>query len=235
MSQKTARRARAQRGAARSMKALRRRGWSTNAKVTIGLIVAVVVGLGALFLFTQRDGGSAELVRADSHRLSSAGDGKVMVVEFLDFQCPSCAATYPEAERILQEYAGRITYVVRNYPLPMHQHAQASARAAEAAAIQGKYKEMFDKLFKNQQSWSAETATPLATFEGYAQEIGLDVAKFKSDMDSQEVAARISRDVSDGNSAGVKGTPTFFINGKQLSASPTYEGLKSAIDAAMAQ
>ena len=130
------------------MKAMRRqRRWSTNAKVTVGLVVVVVVlGLAALFLFTQRGGGSpAELVRADSHRLSSAGDGKVTVVEFLDFQCPSCGAAYPEAERILAEYDGRITFVVRNYPLPMHVHAQAGRSRRGAGQVQGDVRQVVPK------------------------------------------------------------------------------------------
>lgn len=248
MSNKTGRRPIPAGGAARSRKAsgkatraLRRSGMSTNLKVTLALLGAVLIGLTALFVVVQRGSGDARaaaaerVVRADSHRLSVAADGKVTIVEFLDFECPSCGAVYPAVEQLRAEYAGRINYVVRNYPLPMHANAMNAALAVEAAANQDAFEGMYQKLFESQSSWGNQQQDHAATFEGFARELGLDLPRYRADLADPATAARISTDQQDGTAAGVTGTPTFFLNGERLDGQSTYAGLKAAIDAALAE
>jgi protein-disulfide isomerase len=150
----------------------------------------------------------------------------VTVVEFTDFQCPSCAATYPLIERIAAEYGDRVRFVVRDYPLDMHPDARKAAEAAEAAREQGKYWEYVALLYQNQ---SALTADKL---KEYASRVGLDRAKFDAALDSGQFADNVRRDVHDGERAGVNGTPTLFVNGVRVERA-TYEALKAAIDTAL--
>ncbi|MEU9507226.1 thioredoxin domain-containing protein [Micromonospora sp. NPDC048170] len=211
---------------------------STNLKVTLGVLavaMAVVVGIVVVNQNSAPTTAAAEaLVRPDSHRLSTAADGKTTVVEFLDFECESCLAAYPGVEKLRAEYGDRITYVVRYFPIASHPNAFNAAHAAEAAARQGKFEQMYKKLFDTQNTWGHNQQPQGAVFEGYAQEMGLDMAKFKADVASAEVAARVKADAADGENLGVRGTPTFFINGKQYTDQPTYAGLKAAIDASLA-
>ncbi|MBX7270068.1 thioredoxin domain-containing protein [Micromonospora sp. Llam7] len=213
---------------------------STNTTVTLGLLAVVLIGLTALFVVVQRGSDRAgtvaaeRLLRADSHRLTSATDDRVTLVEFLDFECPACGQAFPEVERLRTEYAGRITYVVRNFPLSVHANADLAARAAEAAGRQGKFEQMYVKLFENQSAWGGQQQDQSAIFEGYAQQVGLDVARYRADVVDGAIAARLRQDQEDGTAAGVQGTPTFFVNGQRFDGQPTYDRLKAAVDAALA-
>jgi protein-disulfide isomerase len=215
----------------------RTRGVSINTVLTVVVVVVAVVVFGGVLLVNRSDAptGSAPgaaavpmevLRKPDSHTLTEAGDGKVTVVEFLDYQCPACAGYYMNVTKKLeQDYAGRITFVTRNFPLQMHPLAVPAAKAAEAAALQGKYSEMYHALFDNYLSWartedgngaSADPARAQAHFDEFARQIGLDLDRFHQDMNSAEVAQRIERDQADGDTAGVTGTPTIFVNGQQF-------------------
>lgn len=114
---------------------------------------------------------------------------------------------------------------MRHYPLPMHKNAEPAARAAQAAKRQGKQWEMIDKLFENFRELTPEN------IEKYAGEIGLDVAKFKADWDSEEVKKEIATDMAAVQTAGVRGTPTILINGVRFSGPRTLDGMKPTIDA----
>lgn len=213
------------------------KGLSRNLKLTLGVLAAVLAIVGAAVYFAADSAPAAEetnLVRADSHRISTAADGKVTVVEFLDFECPSCGAAYPGVEQLRTEYAGRITYVVRQFPLDMHPNAANAAAAAQAAANQGKFEAMYRKLFETQASWGGQDTDHSATFAGYARELGLDLDRFQADVVAQATADRVAADRADGVAAGVRGTPTFFVNGKLFDGQPTYANLKAAVDAALA-
>ncbi|GAA2386893.1 hypothetical protein Cme02nite_68120 [Catellatospora methionotrophica] len=222
----------------KNMKAPAPAGMSTNLKFTLGVLAAVVLIVGGAVFFAMK--GSAEpdaaanLVRADSHRISTAADGKVTIVEFLDFECPSCGAAYPAVEQLRKDYAGKITYVVREFPLDMHPNAMNAAAAAEAAARQGKFEAMYNKLFSTQQTWGGQQADHAKTFDGYAQELGLDMARYRADVASQPVLDRIEADRADGAAAGARGTPTFFVNGELFDKQATYANLKAAVDSALA-
>ncbi|WP_245645252.1 DsbA family protein [Pseudonocardia acaciae] len=195
------------------------------------VIVAVVVILGVLVVNrSQRPGGEpAEASRTvEGHALLEAADGKVTVVEFLDYQCPACAAFYSNVINGLEhDYAGRITLVVRNFPIQKHPLAVPAARMAEAAAMQGKYRQMYHALYDNYDSWalspggdepSADLGRAQARFDELARQLGLDLDRLHRDADSDHASRRIEADRAAGVRAGVSGTPTIFVNGVEFSA-----------------
>jgi protein-disulfide isomerase len=154
----------------------------------------------------------------------------VTLVEFTDFQCPACSATYPEIEQALKPYGTRVRFVVRNYPLPQHAQAAKAAEAAAAAKEQGKFFEYAAILFKNQ------SALDVASLKKYASALGLDRARFDAALDSGTYAATVRRDIADGDAYGVNATPTLFINGVKLNApSLNKSAIQAAIDRALAQ
>ncbi|XVV07438.1 DsbA family protein [Actinosynnema sp. CA-248983] len=229
-----------------------RRGPSLNLILTAVVVVVAAAVIGGILLVNRSsgaNGGAApdeRLVPADAHTLSRVEGGKVTLVEFLDYQCPACAAYYANVTKKLeQDYQGRITIVTRNFPLQMHPLALPAAKAAEAAAQQGKYQEMYHALYDGFQTWavdgratSTDTAAATAKFEEYAGTIGLDLAKFRADSASPEVQAVIDRDLADGQALGVTSTPTFFLNGEKFTPSgDTYADvdreLRAKIDQAL--
>jgi len=230
------------RSAGKAVRKARRGGMGTNLKVTLSLVAAAAILLAVAFVVNRAGGEDVpasevaqSVVRADSHRLSTAADGKVTVVEFLDFECEACGAAYPGVERLRAEYGDRITYVVRYFPIASHPNAFNSAHAAEAAARQDKFEQMYVKLFDNQAAWGHNQQSQVETFVGYARELGLDVDRFRADMASPEVDERVRADARDGEAVGVRGTPTFFVNGARYEREPTYEALKKTIDDALAR
>lgn len=217
---------------------------SKEAKILIAILVVIVGGM--IGLFALGNGGSApgtagdkadpsKLVREDSHKLSTAPDGKVTIVEFLDFECEACGANYPDVEKIRSEYGDKITFVTRYFPLSNHRNAQLAAQSVEAAGRQGKFEEMYQKMYENQKEWAEQQVPQTAIFERFAVEIGLDTAKFKADQNDPAVAERVKKDQADGEALGVQATPTFFFNGEQLQGIQKYEELKAKIDAALKQ
>jgi protein-disulfide isomerase len=213
-------------------------GMSTNLKVTLGVLGAALAVLLLVVVVNltepKKSAEATQVVRDNSHRLSTAADGKVTVVEFLDFECEACLAAYPGVEKLRAEYGDKITYVVRYFPIASHPNAFNAAHAAEAAARQGKFEQMYVKLFDNQNAWGHTEESRAPVFEQYATELGLDMAKFKADVTSADVAERVKSDSTDGMALGVQGTPTFFINGEKYTEQPTYESLKTSIDKALA-
>lgn len=181
---------------------------------------------------TLRDTASAAPGAEPAHVRGEAS-APVLIEEFGDFQCPPCAGLYPELKRIESEYGPqRLRVVFRNLPLEIHKHAEEAARAAEAAAMQGKFWEMHDKLYEAQNDWS-EACDVNEKFAAYARELGLDVERFKKDMNSEQVKERVRLDLTRAQSIDVPGTPTLFINGHQVpSASMTPEGLRAKINEA---
>ena len=140
----------------------------------------------------------------------------VHIEEFGDFECPPCGAFHPILEEMHKEFGDKLKITFREFPLvPTHQHALAAASAAEAAGIQGKFWEMHDLLYERQNDWKKEfDVRPI--FERYAKEIGIDVERYKRDVGGDLVAQRIFQDGKRGHSLGVKGTPTVFMNGREV-------------------
>ncbi|MFZ5376211.1 MAG: DsbA family protein [Patescibacteria group bacterium] len=154
------------------------------------------------------------LYKENPHRLGDS-NAKVQIVEFSDFECPACAVVEPEVKRFLETNKDSVSLIYRHYPLNVHLHSQQAARAAEAAHLQGKFWEMHDKLFDTQADWTKLDKVE-ETFYGYAKDLGLDVEKFKNDMNSEQVAEIIKRDMRDAEAAGLTATPTFYINGRKV-------------------
>ncbi|MEV6692283.1 thioredoxin domain-containing protein [Micromonospora sp. NPDC051196] len=215
-----------------------------NTRLTLAMILVVILAMIGVIAVNRNTGrpvasgapvDPAVLVRDDSHRLSTATDGKVTLVEFLDFECEACGAVYPAVKEILDTYQDRITFVVRYFPIPSHPNADLAARAAQAAADQGRFLEMYAVLFENQAQWGHQSTPQTDRFVGYARELGLDVDRFRQDLDAPATAQRVAADRADGETAGVRGTPTFFLNGRQLTEVRTQSDMIAAIDAALAQ
>ncbi len=209
----------------------------------IGIITVAVVILGVMLSGASQKANSQlpeisvrpdALVRDDSLRAPST-EAKVQLVEFADFECPACAMLHPALKRILAEYGSKIDYTFR--VIPIHQHSVLAASAVMAAREQGKFMEMSDAVFENQDAWTAYGKTDAeisAMFEGYATHIGLDIAKYRSDLatNAGKYKATIDKDASDAQSMGINSTPTGIINGKPLVRGVvTYEKLKAIIEA----
>lgn len=164
---------------------------------------------------TGNETATAELGATPPHTHGPA-DAPVTLEEFGDFECPPCGLLHPVLQTMEKEFSGRIRLVFREFPLvPTHVHALAAARSAEAAGLQGKFWEMHDLLYENQKTWhDAFDARPI--FEDYATRIGLSMEKFRSDSSGEIVAQRIFLDGKRGHAMGVSGTPTVFMNGREV-------------------
>ena len=149
------------------------------------------------------------------HTLGPA-NAPVQLEEFGDFQCPPCGMFHPILEQMHEEFGDKLRITFREFPLvPAHQHAVTAASSAEAAGLQGKFWEMHDLLYEHQADWKDKLdVRPI--FEEYAKQIGLDLERWKRDAGSEQVAQRIFLDGKRGHSMGVKGTPTVFINGREV-------------------
>lgn len=148
----------------------------------------------------------------------------ITIVEFTDFECPFCSRANTTLHQLLTEYPDKIRIVFKNNPLSFHKNANAAHRAALAAQAQGKFREMHDLLFANQKSLSA------ADLEKYASQIGLDLNRFRQDMESEAIKTQVEEDLSSGQHVGVRGTPHFFINGKRLSGAQPIDQFRAVID-----
>ena len=144
----------------------------------------------------------------------------VTIEEFGDFQCPPCGLMATFLQKTEEEYGSRLRVIFHNFPLAMHSHAREAALAAEAAHNQGHFWEMHDLLYKEQAAWSKADNVP-TLFNSYAGMIGLDLDRFKKDLLSPEVAARVDADHNLGSSRGVTSTPTLFVNDVALPSTAT--------------
>ena len=207
--------------------------------VLIGVVLLAAVGAGAWYLRSGRE--SVGTVAqgepgARPERALGAENAPVTLEEFGDYQCPPCAQIYPEVERVREEFGGRVRLVFRHYPLTrIHPHALLAAHAAESAGLQGKFWEMHRLLYENQTAWS-NTPDPRPAFDAYARRLGLDAERFRRDLGGADADARLVADVGRARSVGVESTPTFFVNGRKLTAADTSPaGLRSAIRRALEQ
>jgi protein-disulfide isomerase len=169
-------------------------------------------------------------VTATDHILGPAS-APVTLIEYEDFQCPACGLYYPIIERLMTEASTTVRLVFRHFPLSQHANALITAEASEAAAMQGKFWEMYRLIYSHQADWS-DLPDAHATLVGYAQQIGLDIVKFKADLDSSAAKAAVVADQTEGEQIGIDQTPTFFVNGKAITNPQGYEAFKALIDSA---
>lgn len=195
-------------------------------RIVLWILMAALIGAGVIWyaVFTANKPApvaaqpvsDAQLVRDDSHRLTTPATEKAQLVEFLDFECEACRAAAPLVEELKKEYGDRITFVNRYFPLPSHKNSGQAALAVEAAAQQGKYEQMAAKMFETQPQWGEQQDFQNPLFRTFAEELGLDMEKYDAAMTSEETKERIRKDIADGKALGVTGTPTFFLNGEKL-------------------
>jgi protein-disulfide isomerase len=165
--------------------------------------------------YRMRFGRDGEVeVPVDGAPVRGAPMAPITIVEFSDFECPYCGLTAPILERVLSEHEGRVKLIFLHYPLDGHEHAQPAARAAIAAENQGKFWEMHDMLFENQRALETEN------LEAYAEELGLDMDRFRADFTSDATQRRIEANRALGRDLDLTGTPTIFVNGRRFPEGP---------------
>mgnify|MGYP001596113076 FL=1 len=211
-----------------------------NLFIVAAIILAGVMISGAIIYKGNDDSinniNTASIVNGDdnSFRLAENNDifkgnpdAPVTIVEFSDFECPFCAAFYQNTlPQIEENYikTGKVKLVFRDFPLPFHANAQKAAEAAECAGEQGKFWEMHNMIFDNQE------AIEIVDLKQNGKSFGLDIATFNDCLDLGKYADEVKKDMNDGAVAGVAGTPTFFINGEKVVGAQPFEVFKEVIE-----
>jgi len=203
---------------------------TSESKVLLAIvgITILVVALAAVVLTKPAPTlTKADLITSTAYTRGNP-QAKTYLVEFSDFQCPACLDMKPTVDEIVKTNADKLLFVYRNFPLDQHPFSHQAASAAEAAGKQGKYWEMYDLLFANQDKFSD------ALFPQLADQLQLDATKFAADMGDQAINNKISDDIAAGNRFGIDATPTFFLNGKKLTIN-SHNDLKTAVTQAIIQ
>ena len=200
--------------------------------IIFGAVIVLI--LGGLVVYSRMSNPSTDVSNVDANSIIAASDqngqigdhvfgnpnAKVVFIEYGDFQCPSCGGAYAQVKAATEAYKDDVAFIFRNFPLTtIHPNARVAAATAEAAGLQGKYWEMHDTLYEGQTDWQSLSGDQRTNvFVGYAKSLGLDEAKFKTDLASPLVNTRISFDQAIGKKINVDSTPTFYLNGEKLSA-----------------
>lgn len=212
--------------------------------VVLGIVAVVGLGVLAFQVFGREDPVArpvdveidpAELARTPGVALGQS-DAPVVIYEFADFQCPGCAqfATFVAPlikERLVEP--GLVRYVYYDFPLTQHQHAFLASRAARCAGEQERFWEYHDMLYGRQPRWASASSTGAATdlFVDYAREVGIDAAAFETCLRSDRYAEEVTRNLRFGESLGVSGTPTIFVNARRLQSIPSFQQLEAMVRA----
>ncbi|MGP8247413.1 MAG: thioredoxin domain-containing protein [Bryobacteraceae bacterium] len=151
------------------------------------------------------------------------GSPQVTLLEYADYECPYCQQAQPIVAKLEAEFKGKVAFAFKDYPLPMHPHAEKAAEASHCAAAQGKYWEYHDLMFANKD-------LDVAGLKNDARQLKLDTAAFDTCLDSGQMAGAVKTDASEATDLGIQGTPTFFVNGRSVSGAPSYEGLRAVIN-----
>lgn len=192
-----------------------------NKIIAISAVLFVgIVGLGIYVNSTKEpvvpvDAAEVFEIQADDH-VSGDRNADVVIFEYLDLQCPACAAYHPVVD-IVKEGNPDIAIVTRHFPLYFHRNARAAAQSAEAAAQQGQFDAITGLMFENQTVWSGMTAGAAQNlFDSYAQGLGLDMDAYNAYKVSDEAVAKVTRDYDGGIAVGVNSTPTFMMDGQRI-------------------
>src|SRR5665213_1957372 len=218
-------------------------------KQFLGVIVVVIlIFVGIFALSGNKSNGSGSSGSGNSSTLTQHVEGLnkdgITLVEYGDYECPYCGQYFPIVKQVQAEYNDQISFQFRNCPLVnIHQNAFAGARAAEAAGLQNKFWQMHDLLYDqnelsqsnpNSSTW-VNASDPTTFFNQYAQQIGLNVTKFKTDYASGTVNNLINADTAEGTKLNIQGTPTFFLDGKQISVNESAASFEKLINAEIAK
>lgn len=204
-----------------------KKGWIVFTIIVVGLLTALVIAsrnatpsIDVSAINENSILGASESSGNIADHIYGNTNGKVILVEYGDFQCPACGSAHPNIRKISEQYKGQVGFIFRNFPLTtIHPNARAGAAAAEAAGLQGKYWEMNDYLYENQNAWVDLTGSNVTdAFVSYAKGLGLDTAKFKTALASDAINQKISFDQAIAKKLNVNSTPTFYLNGVQISS-----------------
>ncbi|HUC87754.1 MAG TPA: thioredoxin domain-containing protein [Candidatus Binatia bacterium] len=209
-----------------------------------GIIAAIVVILGAIFIITNHGNNTSSGNGQPTNHVEGQGADGITLLEYGDYQCPYCGEYYPIVKQVAAIYDQDIYFQFRNLPLTqLHPNAYAGARAAEAASLQGKFWQMHDLLYEQNGAYydSNETlanwigsSNPENDFVQYAQQLGLNVSQFKTDYASGQVNNSILADMNAFTKTGAEeATPTFFLNGTQINPSISVSSFETIINAAI--
>lgn len=189
-------------------------------KIMLASFVGIAIIAATFFWLGQKTNDApsesappSNLTREFNHK-TGPDNAKVKIVEFYDPECEACSAFFPYVKEIVKRYEKDVQLTVR-YAL-YHGNSVLAAKASDAAAIQGKFWDFQELLFLNQHEWSHKREPATSFFVKYAQDLDLDISKFKSDMEDLRRMETINIDIEDGKKLGVNGTPTIFVNGKKL-------------------
>jgi len=194
-----------------------------NKKIQIAVIVGLALLLVVSFIISQTSKkpidpsiiAAVEVVEPSAH-IKGNPEAVLTLVEYSDFQCPACKAAGPEIIKLVEQFDGLFKLEFRHFPLrSIHPNAQLAAQASEAAGMQGKFWEMHDQLFENQELWS-KSFNPKRYFSDYAETIGINVDRFEFDLESDNVKQIVNAQFDEATALGLPGTPAFTFNGEQV-------------------
>ncbi len=200
------------------------------------LVILAVVGLVAFSNGSSTSPSSAITMPKLTSKDYTQGpiNAKVTLTEYADFECPACKAYYPVLKQLQKDYANKMLFVYRFFPLKsIHPNAINSAKAGYAAGLQGKFWQMHDKLFDTQDTW-AVLSEPESTFISYAKSMGLNTTIFQKDYEAVSTESIVNNFYDTDVTLGLNSTPTFFLNGKLINNPTSYDEFKKIIDTALA-
>ena len=200
-----------------------------------GIILVIILIFGGIVYFNGKDKDSSGDKNAKpSTHVMGENSKNVTLLEYGEYQCPACGSYHSVVKQVVEKYKDDIKFQFRNLPLTqIHPNAFAAARAAEAADQQGKFWEMHDMLYQNQNNWS-EAGNPKEMFTQYAEQLGLNIEQYKTDFASSKVNGTINADLAAFKETGAATqTPTFFLDGKLIETKADVETFSKLIDAAI--
>ena len=190
------------------------------------IAIILLLAFSLLFLGCVDKVAPGGVPKTDGKPFKGSATAKVLIVEYSDFQCPVCGRAYPINKAIVNEYGQRIKFVYKHFPIrSIHPFAQKAAEASECANDQGKFWEMHDRMFENNE------ALDVSSLKQYAADIGLDTSKFNQCLDSGAKAGLVNDELGEGTALGVDATPTFWVNGKWYRGLLNYDQFKAILDA----
>ncbi|MBI2411313.1 MAG: DsbA family protein [Candidatus Kerfeldbacteria bacterium] len=197
------------------------------------VLIGIVVGIVVVVAYARKTVDDRINVSADPSK--GPAEAPVVLKEYSDFQCPTCAAVYPVVKDLLKAYGDKVRFEYNDFPLSQHKYAVPAAIAGQCAFDQNKFFELHDVIFDKQKQWEAASTKDEAQnlFSQYAEGVGLDMTAFGSCVTSQTIADRVNEDMAEGRALSVGGTPTFFVNGAPVAEPPYSVNLKKAIDDAL--
>ncbi len=181
--------------------------------IIVVLVIAAIIG-GAVFAANRKEAQQPQ--DQTSNNYYGQEEGKITLTEYGDFQCPGCASMYPTLKEVKEKYKDQIRFEFRHFPIvTSHPNAMSAHLAAQAAAAQGKFWEMHDKIYETQSGWSQDSS-PAAILRGYAEELGLDMEKYDSDLAASQTISIVNADTELGREKGISATPSFAIDGEKI-------------------